>query len=179
MQELAKADRQAEDARRAKRAKRNATGNPNDATPSAETVAEAEILAAAQDSERKTTKKERKQAETRLSEAQQHKSANEAARMAFGGALAGRLGGKKKNYSWMTAGASGTSTPTRPTGSATTSATNTPAQEKARSQAKEKRFGTWDEDKDPGIQLRDVLPVLETDAMAPRAYIRGCEKLEA
>ena len=177
MQRVAKADREAEEARRAKRARRNA---PNASTPQdIEAAAAAELLAVAADAEKKTTKKERKQAENRLSEAQQHKSANEAVRMAvgMGGGLLG--GKKKKTYGWMNAGASGTSTPTRPVGSTTTSAAGTPSQDKTRQQtAKQKRFGTWDEDKDPGIQVRDVLPVLESDGMAPRAYIRGCERLD-
>ena len=177
MQRVAKAERAAEEARRLKRAKRLAAGNP---TASASLDVEAaEIMAAAQESEKKTTKKERKQAESKISEAQQHKHANEAVRMAVGGGLLG--GKKKKTYGWMNAGASGTSTPTRPApGSATPSTIGTPSQDKVRQPTvKQNQFGTWDEDKDPGIQLRDVLPVLESDGMAPRAYIRGCEKLGA
>lgn len=180
MQRVAKADREAEEARRAKRARRNAAANPNGPNSlEAEAAAAAELLAAAQDAERKTSRKARKEAENKLSEAQQHKSANEAVRMAvgMGGGLLG--GKKKKTYGWMNAGASGTSTPTRPVGSTTTSAAATPSQDKARQQtAKKNVFGTWDEDKDPGIQVRDVLPVLEQDGMAPRAYVRGCERLE-
>ena len=180
MQRVAKADRDAEEARRAKRAKRKLTANPDASTPStAEAATEAELLAAAQDIEKKTSQKERKQAKTRLSEAQQHKSANDAARMAVSNIMGKSFGGKKqKNYSWMNTAASGTSTPTRPVGSATTSAAGTPAQDRTKQQAKEKRFGSWDEDRDPGIQVRDVVPVLETDGMAPRAYVRACEKLD-
>ena len=181
MQRVAKADREAEEARRAKRARRNAAANPNAPNSlEAEAAAAAELLAAAQDAERKTSKKARKEAENKLSEAQQHKSANEAVRMAvgMGGGLLG--GKKKKTYGWMNAGAaSGTSTPARPVSSTTTSAAATPSQDKARQQtAKKNVLGTWDEDKDPGIQVRDVLPVLEQDRMAPRAYVRGCERLE-
>ncbi len=180
MQRLAKADKDAEEARRAKRARRNAVAGPNGPNSlDAEAAAAAELLAAAQDAERKTTKKARKEAENKLSEAQQHKSANEAVRMAvgMGGGLLGSK--KKKTYGWMNAGASGTSTPTRPVGSTIASAAGTLSQDKPRQQAaKRSVIGTWDEDKDRGVQVRDVLPVLEQDGMAPRAYVRGCERLE-
>lgn len=180
MQRAVKAEKEAEEARRIKRAKRKPTTATDASTPlTVEAAIEAELMAAAQDAEKKTTKKERKQAESRISEAQQHQSANEAARMATANLMGSRFGGKKnKTYSWMKAGASGTSTPTRVAGSTTASVLTTTAQDRTQQQVKEKRFGTWDEDRDPGIQARDVLPVLETDGMAARAYIRGCERLE-
>jgi hypothetical protein len=35
------------------------------------------------------------------------------------------------------------------------------------------QFGDWDEDKEPGIQARDLLLVLETDGKAPRSLMKG------
>lgn len=179
MQGVARAEREAEEARRAKRAKRKPTAAADGSTlGNLESATEAELMAAVQDAEKKTTKKS-KQAASDINPTVLAANANSAARMATMGVM-GRFGGKKqKTYSWMTAGASGTSTPTKPAASATSSAANTPAHDRVRPQTKEKQFGAWDEDKDPGIQLRDVLPVLESDGMAPRAYIRGCERLES
>lgn len=136
----------------------------------------------APDSDKKTSKKEqRKLAEAKVTEAQQHAHANETARMA--------LGGSSKKYSWMNKG-SGTSTPTgfgpnrintavnngtpgTPSGSGTGSAGGPGGQNDGG-----KRFGEWREDKGKGdgVQVRDVLHVLELDRKAKktiqRAYIK-------
>lgn len=141
-------------------------------------------MAAALDPEKKTTKKERKLAESRFSEQQQHKSANEAARMAVSGLMGSRFGSKKqRTYDWMNAGKGGAAspalTPGRPSASASTSAAATPAPERPKAVLKDKPVGQWDEDKDPGIQARDVLLVLETDGRAPKSYVRGYSLLES
>lgn len=142
-------------------------------TPSGPETPNAMLL----DSEKKVTKKDRKIQESKFSEAQQHKSANETARLATSGALGGRfgLGGKKgKTYSWLSGGAGGSavSTPVKPTTSAGPSAAGTPASSRPTA-APLKVLGQWDEEKDPGIQRRDVLLVLETDGKAPRSLQRA------
>lgn len=169
-------ERTSEDARRLRRLKRRAATNPDGTAGAINADAAAEAaLAAALESEKKTTKKERKLAESKFSEQQQHKSANEAARMAVSGLL-GR-GKKQRTYDWMNAGkgagASPAATPGRPLASGASSAVGTPAPERARPAIKEKQFGQWDEDKESKIQARDVFVVLESDGRASRSYLRG------
>ncbi|OAG40709.1 hypothetical protein AYO21_05007 [Fonsecaea monophora] len=178
-EKVSQAERAAEEARRQKRVKRKAakreeagpTATGPDATPEAVTVANL-------DAEKKTTKKERKLAESKFSEQQQHKSANEAARMAVAGLFGSRLGGKKsRTYDWMNAGKAGASpaaTPGRPTASGAPSTAGTPAPDRARTAPREKQFGQWDEDRDAKIQARDVLLVLESDARASRSFYKRC-----
>lgn len=176
-QRISQTDRAAEVARLAKRAKRNATSNA-DAGQTTASGAETPAVPPVEP-EKRVTKKDRKLAETRFTEQQQHKSANETARLATAGML-GRLGGKqKKSYSWLQGGASAASTPTKPApGSASTSAAATPSGEKAGVPSKEKVVGQWDEDNDPGIQVRDVLLVLENDGRAAKSVVRGYSKPE-
>ena len=135
-----------------------------------------ETAAAAQaETDRRVTKKDRKIAETKFTEQQLHKSANETARLAMSG-LGGRLGGKKKNYSWMTGG-SAVSTPTKVASPAVPSGAATPSTEKPAA-AKNKATGVWTEDNDVSIQARDVLLVLENDGRALRSFLRGSSKPE-
>ncbi|KEF57126.1 uncharacterized protein A1O9_07316 [Exophiala aquamarina CBS 119918] len=168
-------ERKAEDARRLRRLKRRTATNADGTAGSSVEAAEEAALAAALESEKKTTKKERKLAESKFSEQQQHKSANEAARMAVSGLL-GR-GKKQRTYDWMNAskgaGASPAATPGRPLVSGASSAVGTPAPERARPAVKEKQFGQWDEGKESKIQARDVFLVLESDGRASRSYLRG------
>lgn len=110
--------------------------------------------------------------ESKFSEAQQHKSANETARLATTGKLGGGMGAKKgKTYSWLSGGGA-LSTPAKSTASAGTSAAGTPASNRPAA-APLKLLGQWDESKDPGIQTRDVLLVLETDGKATRSLQRA------
>ena len=130
------------------------------------------------DAEKRVTKKDRKIQESKFSEAQQHKSANETARMATAGMLGGKfgLGGSKKKYSWLAGAAAGggstASTPVKSVTSAGPSAAGTPAPNRPAT-APLKMLGQWTEEKDPGIQARDVLLVLETDGKAPRSLQRA------
>jgi len=169
------AERKAEDARRLRRLKRRAANNADGTAGSSVDAAEEAALAAALESEKKTTKKERKLAESKFSEQQQHKSANEAARMAVSGLL-GR-GKKSRTYDWMNAGkgggASPATTPGRPVASGASSTVGTPAPERVRPVVKEKQFGQWEESSDSKIQARDVFLVLESDGRASRSYLRG------
>lgn len=144
------------------------TAQENEANAQAEADA---IAAAALDSEKKTTKKERKMAETKISEQQQHASTNEAARLATAG-LFGRFANKKKNYSWMTGGGpsrtpSAAATPTR---SASVAA---PTKEKEPQVRKGPQVGQFDENNETGIQSRDLLLVLESDGRAARSFVKG------
>jgi len=177
--------RKAEERRIAKRAKRKAAQNPDNAEAAAESeAADAALVAAIEAGEKKTTKKEKKALEAKFSEQMQRKSANEAARLATS-TMFGRFGSKKnKSYSWMTGGAgTGASSPAvtpgkLPAASAGPSAAGTPSSARAPVVPKQKTFGDWDEEKDSGIQARDVLLVLETDGKAPRSYVRGYSVLD-
>ncbi|KIX07892.1 uncharacterized protein Z518_02546 [Rhinocladiella mackenziei CBS 650.93] len=179
MESVSQAERTAEEARRQKRLKRRAAANAEGTPGAAGTDSTPDIaLAAALETEKKTTKKERKLAESKFSEQQQHKSANEAARMAVSGLLGSRFGGKnKRTYDWMNAGkgggASPAGTPGRPLASGTTSAAGTPGPDRTRAVPKEKQIGQWDEEKEAKIQARDVFLVLESDGRASRSFVRG------
>lgn len=143
------------------------------------------------ETEKKTTKKERKMADAKLNEQQQHKSANEAARMATSGLIGRGFGGKKsKSYSWMTGGGaagaaaaaaaanSTASTPGRATGSATSTPATGMSTGRPPTTPRGRRFTQWDEERDPGIQARDILSVLESDSKAARSYVKGCSVID-
>lgn len=128
------------------------------------------------ESEKKTTKKDKKLAESKFTEAQQHKSANETAR----GALGSLIGKKGKSYSWMTGGTNTPKAASSPVPSparihSTTAASTSSAPQSSQPAAAPRggQFGDWDEDKEPAIQARDVLLVLETDGKAPRSLMKG------
>jgi hypothetical protein len=170
-------DQTSEDSRRQKRLKRRSARNVEGAV-AAEADAAADAALAALEAEKKTTKKERKLAESKFSEQQQHKSANEAARMAVSGLLGSRLGKNKKTYGWMNSGKGGIHavTPGVPVASGNTSVVGTPGPERPRAgttKEKQSSFGQWDEEKDTKIQARDVLLVLESDGRASKSYVRG------
>ncbi len=176
-QKVSSANRASEQARLAKRAKRG-TGKPADvgsasgaATPSG---VQTPVVAPAEPPKR-LTKKDKKAAETKLSGAQQQKSANETARMAMG------LGSsnKFKKYSWLQNGGvaspAASSGPTQNKNNAGVSSTaSTPGSVRTGpSTGRGKQFGEWDENDDRAIQARDVLLVLETDGKAIRALSKG------
>ncbi|KAL1959464.1 hypothetical protein VTO42DRAFT_1909 [Malbranchea cinnamomea] len=166
-----------EDRRAAKRAKRNAStlaaaGESTPATPAGERAPEPE---------RKITKKELKKAEARISDAVQHQQSIETARMATSG-LASRFGGKKKQYSWLT---SATSTPARPglsTPNRPGSAPGVPAAGAAAGttgpRMPGRRLGEWTEAdrRAAGIQVRDILFMLEVDGLGKKPIQRGYSK---
>lgn len=178
-EKVSQAERAAEEARRQKRTKRRNVDNTEGTlgTAGADATSDATV-AAGLESEKKTTKKERKLQESKFSEQQQHKSANEAARMAVSGLLGNRFGGKnKRTYDWMNAGKGGGAspavTPGKPVASGATSMAGTPAPERVRAVTKDKQLGQWDEEKDAKIQARDIFLVLESDGRASRSYVRG------
>jgi len=172
------ADRAAEESRLAKRARRSASANPEAtrsgsiSAPSALDITSMSPLEA----EKKTTKKDKKLAESKFTEAQQHKSANETAR----GALGSLIGKKGKSYSWMTGGtntpkavSSPVPTPARISAALAASNSSTPNGVRPAAALRGGQFSDWDEDKEPGIQARDLLLVLETDGRAPRSLMKG------
>ncbi|QSZ35016.1 hypothetical protein DSL72_007878 [Monilinia vaccinii-corymbosi] len=119
------------------------------------------------------TKKEMKRkAEAKTSEAASHAAAN----VTTGQFLGGRnVFGKKKQYSWMTAGSnSGTSTPgkimAQGLGASSSSPIVSPGPEKLTIDGV-RRLGTWREDgvKGRNIQLRDWIMVLEDDGREKKA----------
>jgi len=140
----------------------------------AEKQAEAAAIAAvAAENEKRTSKKDRKIAESKMTEQQQHASTNEAARMATA-SLLGRFGNnKKKTYSWMAGGGAGS----RPQSAAATptraASTAEPAKDKGPEIPKAAQFGQFDETAESGIQARDLLLVLESDGRAARSFVKG------
>ena len=134
------------------------------------------------DPEKKTTKKERKAAESKFSEQQQHKNANDAARMATSNILGRTFGKKGKSYSWMTGagpgGGPGSSTPSTPGKVISTSTTGTPAVgvaavDRGPAVPRGRRFRAFDEDEDSKVQARDILLVLESDGQTARSFVKG------
>ena len=128
--------------------------------------------------EKGTTKKEqKKKAEAKFIEAASHAAAN-ATTAKFAGAGGGLFGKSKKQYSWMTGGASGSASGTSTPGRITTQGLpGTPggavsnAAPAALTAAGARRLGMWREDKEKGedIQIRDWVAVLEDDGRQPRA----------
>lgn len=171
-QRIVDQEKAAEAVRLAKRAKRQAAANPDAAPATPDLIAEATIVA---DADKKVTKKDRKLADSRFAEQQQHRSANETARMATSG-LIGRFSSKgKKEYSWMKGGgASAAPTPSKPNStSASASAAATPAMVRTAAAPKEQAMAQWDETKDSGIEFRDVQMVLQMDGKAEKSRMRS------
>lgn len=174
LETYSKREVKAESARQAKRRKRSEAIS---AKEKAETAAqeEAEVTAVAEQKEKgnkKTAKAEARDA----SDANQVNATNNA----LASALAGRsnnpgqmfrMGGKKaKTYAWMNSGstpASGTATPVR------APPPSRPNKEKGADAPKGPKLGEYDEEADPGVQLRDLLSVLEFDGRAPKSFVRG------
>jgi hypothetical protein len=173
MDKVMQEEKAAEAARRAKRAKRKAAADA--ASQAAQTAAEEAAVAQASEPKKVNKKQKNDGDKLRTQEAHQHQQANEAAKLAMSSMLGGRKG---KQYSWMTKGpGSGTSTP-RGLGPSSSVGTPKPA-EAVKPVLKEKMLGAWNEDKDPGVQVRDVLLVLESDGRATRAYTKGCAMLDS
>ncbi|OAX80363.1 hypothetical protein ACJ72_05308, partial [Emergomyces africanus] len=157
-------------------------GTPGTATP---TTAPSERT---QD-DRKTTKKDSKKADSKVTEAVQHQQSVETARMATNNLTSGvRFGGKKKTYSWLTSGSpvasrSGFSTPPR-----SSTSTTVPVASAAKSSGSTvggpnksvgKQMGDWREDdkeRGAGIQIRDILFVLEVDGKASKHLQKAYSK---
>lgn len=128
------------------------------------------------------SKKEAKRLmDAKASEAQQHQQSVETARLATNSMLSGRMFGAKKSYSWLNRGSatpSGFSTPSR-----VNTATHTTGAEKTGRAGEPapvptKHLGTWREDKakGAGIQVRDILFMLEMDGRGSRHVQKAYSK---
>lgn len=161
LRESAAREREWEESRLAKRAARLANGGVN---PSSGGTPAAAGSVAPEPSGKPLTKKEREKADKKgQSLVDSHAQAN-ATTAAF------LFGGKKgKKYSWMDGGASGASTPNVGGGGAV----GQPQKVRLTVDGKN-RMGGWKEDRDggKGIQVRDLVQVLEADGNEGRALQR-------
>ncbi|KAJ5642455.1 hypothetical protein N7490_006455 [Penicillium lividum] len=176
-----------ENKREAKRAKRNADATVDelmgnrpesvDVTGSAPSTPIGE-RAPSFDKKSMTKKEAKKMMDSKASEAQQHQQSVETARLATNSMLSGRMFGTKKSYSWLKPGgsSSGFSSPSRPN-PPTPSATPDKAGRAGDAPAGQpkRRIGTWREDKEKGagIQVRDLLFMLEADGRGIKHVQRG------
>jgi hypothetical protein len=191
-------DALSEERRATKRARRSAdailggdssrAGSVGVSTPGAVTPT-GQISERAPDVERKTTKKEMKKAESKMTGAVQHQHAVETARMATNNLTSGVMfGGKKKIYSWLTSSAatasrSGFSTPSRintnVSGSGANAAGKGGAGPGASNKLPGRRLGDWREDdkeRGSGIRIRDILSMLEVDGKAVKHLQKAYSK---
>ncbi|KAJ5819044.1 hypothetical protein N7474_004635 [Penicillium riverlandense] len=123
-------------------------------------------------------KEQKKMMDAKASEVQQHQQSVETARLATNSMLSTRrFGGAKKSYSWLKPGGSSSGfTPVRPAPSTPTATPDKPTQpgEATPSQPK-RRLGTWREDQEKGlgIQVRDILFMLEVDGRGMKHLQKG------
>ncbi|KAM5363569.1 hypothetical protein ACJZ2D_011953 [Fusarium nematophilum] len=192
MRDLARQERDWEEARLRKRQKRK-DGIPDSGTTTsrAGSVAPSTPGGAAPEPEKAMTKKEMKKNQAlKAAEANSHANQNMTSSMFAGLGGKGGLFGKKKTgktYDWMNVGrgGSGASTPTRNApgsgkGSGGSAAPAAPANLAMTTEGRN-RLGTWREDKEKGknIQLRDWVTVLERDGREPMALQRAYLGLDA
>ncbi|KAL9623001.1 MAG: hypothetical protein Q9160_002719 [Pyrenula sp. 1 TL-2023] len=179
---VSEADRKAEEARLAKRAKRKSAAITNDAgvPSSTSTPGPSTPLPTPSEPEKRPTKKAMKAAEAKFTEAQQQKSSNETVRMATGG-ISGRFG--KKQYSWLQSNKTHSPSPPAATSNVNINMSledDAPRQSNATTKPPTVRparqFGEWNEEAEQqsrGIRLRDLLLVLEGDGKATKALLRA------
>ncbi|KAH8433506.1 uncharacterized protein LDX57_011140 [Aspergillus melleus] len=184
-------DNSSEESRAAKRAKRDANailgesaGNKSESTDMPGSGASTPTMgerAPSIDKKGMSKKEARKLVDAKASEAQQHKQSVETARLATNSMLSHRMFGQKKSYSWLNprpAGGSGLSTPSR-TNAATPSATpDKTGRSGEPATVPAKRLGTWREDKEKGagVQVRDILFMLELDGRGARHVQKAYSK---
>lgn len=192
MRELARQEREWEEARLRKRQKRK-DGIPDSGTTTsrAGSVAPGIPGSVAPEPEKALTKKEMKKNQAmKAAEANSHANQNITSSMFAGLGGKGGLFGKKKTgktYDWMNVGrgGSGTSTPTKNApgpGKGTGGPGGAPGPGSlAMTTEGRNRLGTWREDKEKGrnIQLRDWVTVLERDGREHRALQRAYMHLDA
>lgn len=120
-------------------------------------------------------KEQKRQAEAKATEAQQHAATNKTTMSVLG--LGNVLGGKK--LSWMSGGAANSSSSMLPRVNTNMSKTATTNGDGS-SLPIGKKYGEFREDKENGarIQLRDMVSVLETDGKEKRALARAYTRLD-
>ncbi|OKL56046.1 hypothetical protein UA08_08736 [Talaromyces atroroseus] len=189
---LSTKDMSDEQARAAKRAKRNANAiinetNSGSRTPSLDLgsgVATPTSQAALGLGKGVTKKEAKKQLDARASEAQQHQQSVETARKALSSTLF--PGSKKRNYAWLNKGSglNSVSSP-RPLSPALGSSLGGAGGGVDRNQKKRSdgattavasRLGDWREDRAAGIQVRDILFMLEQDGGGSRHIQKAYSK---
>lgn len=116
--------------------------------------------------------------DSKATEAQQHAQSVETARMALGSSgPRTSMFGTKKSYSWLKSGGTGSgfSSPSRPTPSTPTAGPEKTIVGDTAPAQTQRRLGLWREDqqKGAGIQVRDVLFMLEADGRAAKHVQRG------
>lgn len=174
MRELAKQEREWEEARLRRRQKRkDGTIEITTAGSRSGSVAPGTPGSVAPESDKAMTKKEQKKNQAlKVAEANSHANQNMTSSMFAGlGGKSGLFGkSKRKTYDWMNVGrgGSGASTPTKTTGDGPKSMNGIPQatpNNLALTTEGRNRLGTWREDKEKGknIQLRDWITVLERD----------------
>ncbi|KAF5026105.1 hypothetical protein F66182_1827 [Fusarium sp. NRRL 66182] len=192
MRDLARQERDWEEARLRKRQKRK-DGIPDsgNTTSRAGSVAPGTPGGAAPEAPKAMTKKEmKKNQQLKAAEMDSHQSQNTTSSIFAGLGGKGGLFGKKKTgktYDWMNVGrgGSGTSTPTRNAsgpGKGPGGAGPAPAPANmAMTTEGRNRLGTWREDKEKGknIQLRDWVAVLERDGREAKALQKAYLSLDA
>ncbi|KAJ5493565.1 Transcription initiation factor TFIID component TAF4 [Penicillium fimorum] len=123
-----------------------------------------------------TKKEAKKMQDSKATEAQQHAQSVETARMALSGGSRSMFGAKK-SYSWLKPGgkAGGFSSPSRPTPSTPTAGPEKISAGESTPSQTQRRLGIWreDQEKGAGIQVRDILFMLEADGRATRHVQRG------
>lgn len=180
---ISEADRKAEEARLAKRAKRkSAMSNDSGALSTATTPGPSTPVPIPSEPEKRPTKKAIKAAEAKFTEAQQQKSSNETVRLATGSTF-NRFGKGKKTYSWLNKGNNASPSPAATVSNANINMSlEDDAPQPSSVAAKPptvrpvRQFGEWNEEAEQrsrGIRLRDVLLVLEGDGKATKALLRA------
>ena len=190
LRQIASADRAAEEERLAKRTRRaaSAVGDGNKsgtATLGGATPGPPGPLgerAPDVDTKRVSKKEQKRQAEVKATEAQQHTATNQTTSMALG--IGGSLG---KKLSWMQkpgpsgSGASSSMLPRVNTGSQGASKSSAAAVASSASQLHRiRQYGSFREDKEAGagIQLRDIIFALESDGKDKMALAKAYAKLK-
>lgn len=190
LRQIASADRTAEEERLAKRARRAASAvSTGDGNKSGTAILGASTpgtpgplgeRAPDVDTKRVSKKEQKRQAEVKATEAQQHTATNQTTSMALG--IGGSLG---KKLSWMQKpGLSSGASPMPPrvnTGVHGASKSSTAAGASSASQLHRiRQYGGFREDKEAGagIQLRDIIFALESDGKDKMALAKAYAKLK-
>ncbi|KAG2421077.1 hypothetical protein HFD88_000693 [Aspergillus terreus] len=187
---LMEKDNSSEEKRAAKRAKRSANAilgeggaNRSDSVDLPGSGATTPIGERAPSIDKKglTKKEAKKLMDAKASEAQQHQQSVETARLATNSMISGRVFGTKKQYSWLQRGpatGSGFSSPSRVSTTTPSAGSDKGGRSGEPAAVSTKRLGTFREDKEKGsgVQLRDILFMLELDGRGSRHVQKAYSK---